>query len=539
MSKKKIILVATGLSAGMLLTSTVVNMPVISNLSQVQTVMASQSAWMPDGNLRGVIGGKLGNEDFTQEDLGNLSGILDLKGFNIKSLKGLEYAKNVKTLFATGNSITNFDELSKMKSLEKIFYDSKVTINEENVIPNNDSISIDLNHYIGENSLIGGLTGKFTVKLNGKEVQSKFMGNRILTISDLMANSEYQPFSSGDYSGKIEVSFQHMFNINNLILSGDQSVTINQPYSFTVQDPKINFKDNAQDNSVEVEFNSKWDPYSLIESVTDKYGEIIDKNEYESRITTDWNDENTEKEGEEFQVTYSIDGHDFPITVVVGKNPDENSGGGNGGGGNNGSDDSNIQVIDPTNIMTDEKSLPIYDENGKSIGNKSLTKETTDFVTKQENTVGDTKYYGIGDNEWVKATDVKIFQYNSSIKQTHGGDYKEIVKFRNSGVEKNRALKATSNWSTDRYALFQGEKYHRVATHEWVRDSDVVKYASVSGTLKINESSVLYNSQGKTGNRGLKVGSEFVTDKSATINGELMYRVATDEWIPASAVTLK
>lgn len=49
----------------------------------------------------------------------------------------------------------------------------------------------------------------------------------------------------------------------------------------------------------------------------------------------------------------------------------------------------------------------------------------------------------------------------------------------------------------------------------------------------------LYNTKGQLIiDRALDVNTPWYTDRSATIRGKKMYRVATDEWIKASDATL-
>ncbi|WP_338231433.1 SLAP domain-containing protein [Companilactobacillus muriivasis] len=213
---------------------------------------------------------------------------------------------------------------------------------------------------------------------------------------------------------------------------------------------------------------------------------------------------------------------------------DENTG--SGAGGNT---TSNIKEIDTTNIMTDKELLDIYDENGIKTGEKLLSDQTTDFVTNEENEVGGNKYYIIGNNEWVMAKDVKVFDFSNSNVQTHGDSFKGLTKL-NSIAVTDRGLEKTTDWYTDRSAYFENELHHRVATHEWVHDDHVVKYQSVSGLVHTDETAQLYNSQGeKWTDRALAKNAIFFTDKKATINGKLMYRVATDEWVDADTVTFK
>jgi len=56
---------------------------------------------------------------------------------------------------------------------------------------------------------------------------------------------------------------------------------------------------------------------------------------------------------------------------------------------------------------------------------------------------------------------------------TSNGQYKLLFNLDGKAV-KNRALSANSSWYTDQYAVINGEKMYRVATNEWVKASDIL-----------------------------------------------------------------
>ena len=56
---------------------------------------------------------------------------------------------------------------------------------------------------------------------------------------------------------------------------------------------------------------------------------------------------------------------------------------------------------------------------------------------------------------------------------TSNGQYKLLFNLDGKAV-KNRALSANSSWHTDQYAVINGEKMYRVATNEWVKASDIL-----------------------------------------------------------------
>ena len=103
-------------------------------------------------------------------------------------------------------------------------------------------------------------------------------------------------------------------------------------------------------------------------------------------------------------------------------------------------------------------------------------------------------------------------------------------------------LSEGSSWIIDKTITINGAEYYRVATDQYVKASDVYKYTPLQTVAVTNGTNVtpVYNSKGQLIiDRALDVNTPWYTDRSATIRGKKMYRVATDEWIKASYSTLK
>lgn len=548
MKKRKIILVATGLSAGMLLSSTVVNVPIVWGLNSVQVVKADEiSKDEMDPNLVWAITDRTTlSLEWTIQDLRDYEDDIDLSGRGLSDVDGLNHAVSANSIDLRDNHISNFDPLSGLD-------ESKITIGNQ---------IIDAENYAGSWDRNMEFISLFH-SLFGYENRDKLFVESILI--DGNSYDDYRHFdlptlmSSGikGYRENGEV----VFVFKNIFGKSESYVTVNTNYKFHVgpSNPVINVEGKK------IKIGTQVKPYDCIISASDILGDL-DLSDYSEAI--DYDLRNVSSPGiavdfdsfsavageyevdywfkygsENEKVTAKIIVYDDDNNVeepgdVDGEGDGKPSDGNNSGSSSGGGGSSKIEDIAPTNIMTDKKSLPIYNVNGNKLEPKTLTKQTTDFVTEKLNTVGDNKFYRIGENEWVNTKDVKVFHYNDGFKQTHGDSHKELTQFRNRGMVENRALKSASSWVTDRYAMFGTEKYHRVATHEWVHDDHVVKYTPISGIVGANENAQLYNSRGNKSNRGLIQGSRFVTDRTATINSELMYRVATDEWVSASSVTL-
>lgn len=103
-------------------------------------------------------------------------------------------------------------------------------------------------------------------------------------------------------------------------------------------------------------------------------------------------------------------------------------------------------------------------------------------------------------------------------------------------------LSEGSSWIIDQSLTINGVEYYRVATNEYVKASDVYKYTPLQTVATTNGTNLtpVYNSRGQVIiDRALDTNTPWYTDRSATIRGQKMYRVATDEWIKSSDSTLK
>ncbi|MFC6176643.1 SLAP domain-containing protein [Companilactobacillus huachuanensis] len=101
----------------------------------------------------------------------------------------------------------------------------------------------------------------------------------------------------------------------------------------------------------------------------------------------------------------------------------------------------------------------------------------------------------------------------------------------------DRALAHNSTWFTDKKLVVEGATYHRVSTNEWVKASDVYSFVTVNKTINTSAKTAkaLYDTKGNIiKDRALAASSSWFADRSATINGKQMYRVATNEWVAAS-----
>lgn len=100
---------------------------------------------------------------------------------------------------------------------------------------------------------------------------------------------------------------------------------------------------------------------------------------------------------------------------------------------------------------------------------------------------------------------------------------------------KNRALGGDSSWYADKLMNLDGVNYLHVATNEWAKLADGLEVTPLDQNVFTKNDARLYQANGqKVTNRALAKNTAWRTDKSATINGQTMYRVATNEWVSAN-----
>jgi len=105
----------------------------------------------------------------------------------------------------------------------------------------------------------------------------------------------------------------------------------------------------------------------------------------------------------------------------------------------------------------------------------------------------------------------------------------------NGQVLKDRALSGNSSWLSDKLMTLDGVNYLRVATDEWAKLADGLEVNPISENIYTKNEARLYAANGDTiKTRALAKNSAWRTDKSATINGQTMYRVATNEWVSSA-----
>lgn len=132
----------------------------------------------------------------------------------------------------------------------------------------------------------------------------------------------------------------------------------------------------------------------------------------------------------------------------------------------------------------------------------------------------------------------------TTIKQTQDvATMTKTVNVYNSlgSIVTNRALAANTSWISDEKYTLNDESYYRVATDEYVKTGDVYVYVPQRNIVRVHNDQIGYlvNVEGKkVTNRALQSSTDWITDRYTMINGEKYYRVATNEFVNESYVSL-
>jgi hypothetical protein len=126
------------------------------------------------------------------------------------------------------------------------------------------------------------------------------------------------------------------------------------------------------------------------------------------------------------------------------------------------------------------------------------------------------------------------------------------------GKTLSRSLGKNSRWQTNNKMVLNGVTYYQVSTTEWLKASDIIVEGSTNTTpdkdnnatdttaqkpdvkavtTKDKGMAQLYDDNGKI-IESLQLGpnTPWATDLMKTLNGEKMYRVATNEWVKVSEI---
>ena len=217
-------------------------------------------------------------------------------------------------------------------------------------------------------------------------------------------------------------------------------------------------------------------------------------------------------------------------------------------------------VINPNPIEPPEKNLNSIlstaintqlrlDQNKVFGDNSSENPITVDAVYTKTSSGGDNGGSGNGNhhnnnNNNNNENNNENNQSSSSkeVKQTVSTTTKMVNIYDEKGNQiTNRVLDRDSAWFSDQEYTLDGTQYYRVSTGEYVKASDVYIYTAQDNVVHVQPNSIVYlvDSQGKKiTDRALGPSSDWFTDRYTMINGQKYYRVATNEFVNASKISL-
>lgn len=202
-----------------------------------------------------------------------------------------------------------------------------------------------------------------------------------------------------------------------------------------------------------------------------------------------------------------------------------------------GSSTTSVTPTTPTTPMADETqsraSVTIKTLSGPQTGENALL---TSLGVKATTTINGQEFYQVGYDQWVLASEFKTTKFSEpGTLRTHDMSV-DLVD--STGALIGHAVSPSTGWKYSKIITIDGSDYYQVATDEFVPVGRGIPYTSVpdSTSVGITSSSPIYNSQGESSGQTFKVGTSWRTDSYAIINGTKMYRVATDQWIPATSV---
>ncbi|TDG73865.1 hypothetical protein C5L30_001357 [Companilactobacillus farciminis] len=192
-------------------------------------------------------------------------------------------------------------------------------------------------------------------------------------------------------------------------------------------------------------------------------------------------------------------------------------------------------VTQPTTTTTTSSTsgrvpIAVYDVEGDSPSAEKLE----DMGVRATTQIDGQLFYLVGYGQWVLASDYSdVVSPTSGVVRTFDSTSGLVNAY---GQPVSEKLMPNTEWKYSKIVTINGAKYYQVATDEFLPVQSGVEFVSTKGTVKTQTRTALYDSQGKSLGQSLSSGTSWYTDGYAMINGVKMYRVATDEWIPASDV---
>lgn len=122
-------------------------------------------------------------------------------------------------------------------------------------------------------------------------------------------------------------------------------------------------------------------------------------------------------------------------------------------------------------VKSNTNVAPLYNTFETEWTDRALAPSSSWYSNKVMTYDGKT-YYQVATDQWVKSSDVYIYQKSDTIVRTRD---KEITYLKNISDKEvtNRGLAANTDWKADQLVNINGQDYYRVATNEFVNAKDV------------------------------------------------------------------
>ncbi|WP_125760533.1 SLAP domain-containing protein [Companilactobacillus hulinensis] len=208
----------------------------------------------------------------------------------------------------------------------------------------------------------------------------------------------------------------------------------------------------------------------------------------------------------------------------------------------------------------------LVDGNGNVINNRILGNFTSWKLGSQKSING-VAYYKVATNEWVKASSLNITGQsvsttsNSSTTIKTPGYIGTILKggatiVDNNGNSTGKYLGNYTSWKVSAKKVTNGNTYYRVATNQWVEAGfiQVGKPAQPQASTTTNNTNIVstpgyvgtitkygtysYDNNGNITQNSFSYGTAWKLSAKKVVDGETYYRVATNQWIAESSMTV-
>lgn len=221
-------------------------------------------------------------------------------------------------------------------------------------------------------------------------------------------------------------------------------------------------------------------------------------------------------------------------------------------------------ALDATTVHADSKMIGIVrrdggnlvNNNGVLIPGRTLGNFTSWKLGTLKNING-IDYYQVATNEWIKAASVEInnatanYSVNDGLVKTPG--YVGTIRrgggsiVNDHGEYTNHTLGNFTSWKLDAKKEMRGTIYYRVATNEWIpaasmdinvpQATNITRTPGFVGTI-FHGGTLSYTDNGQITNNAFGNYTAWKLDAKKVMNGQTYYRVATNQWIEESAMSV-